>query len=115
MPEMYDRIEQLCQERSTNITALCKELSISRSSLAELKAGRSKSLSAASTAKIAAYFSVDPQYLLAGEKKAPAKLDEQLEGVEYALWGEVRDLTESEKQDILDYVRFKKKQRGDRV
>lgn len=38
-------------------------------------------------------------------------LDEQLKGVEFALWGEVRDLTDDEKQDILDFIKFKKSQR----
>ena len=38
-------------------------------------------------------------------------LDEQLEGVEFALWGEVQDLSDDEKQDILDFIKFKKSQR----
>lgn len=38
-------------------------------------------------------------------------LDEQLEGIDFALWGETRDLTDEEKQDILDFVKFKKSQR----
>ena len=38
-------------------------------------------------------------------------LDEQLEGVEFALWGEVQDLSDEEKQDILDFIKFKKSQR----
>ena len=38
-------------------------------------------------------------------------LDEQLDGVEFALWGEVKDLTDDEKQDILDFIKFKKSQR----
>ena len=37
--------------------------------------------------------------------------EESIENVSYALNGEIRDLTEEEERDILDYVRFKKSQR----
>lgn len=39
-------------------------------------------------------------------------LDQQLSGIDFALSGEIHDLTDAEKQDILDYIRFKKSQRG---
>ena len=42
-------------------------------------------------------------------------LDEQLEGVEFALWDEVKDLSDDEKQDILDFIKFKKSQRKERI
>ena len=60
---MYNRIETLCKERNTNITAMCRELDIARSSLSELKQGRTKSLSYEYTSKIADYFGVDPDYI----------------------------------------------------
>ncbi len=39
-------------------------------------------------------------------------LDQQLSGIDFALSGEIHGLTDNEKQDILDYIRFKKSQRG---
>ena len=60
---------------------------------------------------IAKYFDVSIDYLLGKEDKPT--LDEQLEGVEFALYGEIHDLTEEEKRDILSYVQFKKSQRGE--
>lgn len=60
---MYERIEELCRTRRTNITAMCKELNISRASLSELKSGRTKSLSAEKLLKIADYFGVSIAYL----------------------------------------------------
>ena len=56
MADMYSKIEQLCKENNTNITAMCRLLDISRSTLSELKAGRTKTLSAEYTTKIASYF-----------------------------------------------------------
>ena len=48
------------------------------------------------------------------QKEKPAakssELDQQLEGIDFALFGEVKDLTDEQKQDILDYIRFKKAQ-----
>ncbi len=59
--------------------------------------------------EIADYFEVSVDYLLGREERKPT-LDEQLEGIEFALYGEVKELTDAQKQDILDYARFKKAQ-----
>ena len=54
-------------------------------------------------------FGVSLGYLMGIEDKTND--DESIENVRYALNGEIRDLTEDEERDILDYVRFKKAQR----
>lgn len=61
--------------------------------------------------KLSTFFGVSIDYLL-GKEDEPT-LDEQLDGVEFALFGEIHDLTEEEKRDILSYVQFKKSQRGE--
>ncbi len=66
MSNMYSRIDRLCKNNHTNVTELCRELKIGRSSLSELSRGRSKKLNAESTAKIAEYFNVSPSYLTEG-------------------------------------------------
>lgn len=63
------------------------------------------------TEQIADYFNVTVDYLL-GRETQPT-LDEQLEGIDFALYGEVHDLTDEEKEDILSYIKFKKSQRGE--
>ena len=68
------------------------------------------------TYKIAKVLNVNPVWLMGYDvpmvDEAPEPtLDEQLEGVEFALWGEVQDLSDDEKQDVLDCIKFTKSQR----
>lgn len=61
--------------------------------------------------KCADYFNVSVDYLLGrtDEMQKPS-LDEQMEGIEFALYGEIKELSDEQKQEILDFVRFKKQQ-----
>lgn len=62
--------------------------------------------------RLADHFNVTVDYLLGRtDDPTPPTLDEQLSGIDFALSGEIRDLTDDEKQDILDYVRFKRAQK----
>ena len=73
--------------------------------------------------RIADYFGVTVDYLTGktperkkAEPIAPqiSLSDEALSEIDFALSGELRELTEDEKRDILDYIRFKKQQREGR-
>lgn len=68
--DMNTRIESLCKDNCTNITAMCLHLGIPRAVLSELKSGRTKSLSAENVLKIASYFKVSPEYIMG---KTPIK------------------------------------------
>lgn len=57
--------------------------------------------------KLSSIFDCSIDYLL-GNTNDPRTLDEQLDGIDFALYGETKDLTEEEKEDILDYIRYKK-------
>lgn len=61
--------------------------------------------------KLGEYFGVSVDYLLGAEKKPTAEsseLDRQLEGVDFALYGEVKDLTDEQKRDVLRFIQFLK-------
>lgn len=61
--------------------------------------------------KLADLYGVSVDYLL-GRTDEPRNADEvTIEDVDYALSGEIRELSRDEKLDILDYVRFKRSQR----
>lgn len=63
--------------------------------------------------KIAAFFNVSTDYLLGKEDDAEPSVDQQLSEEEFALFGEVRNLTPEEKKRVLDFIRFTKSQRGE--
>jgi len=59
--------------------------------------------------KIAQFFGVSVDYLLTG-RDGGEDLDSQLDGLEFALFGEVRAMTEDQKRDVLDFARFLRQQ-----
>nr|DAG23194.1 MAG TPA: helix-turn-helix domain protein [Caudoviricetes sp.] len=69
MSDLYSNIHALCENEGIKDGTLCGNIGIRRSFLSELKAGRTKSLSAEVLSKIAAYFNVSVDYLLTGEQK----------------------------------------------
>ena len=60
--------------------------------------------------RIAKYFNASLDDLF-GVKEIPEGESTEMSNIEFALSGEIHDLTEAEKQDVLDYVRFKRAQR----
>lgn len=71
--------------------------------------------------KIADYFHVSVDYLLTGKEATfggvqpgweEGEVDEQLQDVNFALSGEVHELTLSEKKDVLNFIKFVKAQRS---
>lgn len=69
MSDLYSNIHTLCEKEGIKDGTLCASIGIRRSFLSELKAGRTKSLSAEVLSKIASYFNVSVDYLLNGEQK----------------------------------------------
>jgi len=59
---MYEKIQYLCDENGIKPAHLCKEAKIPKSTLSELKQGRTKTLSTQTLSKIANYFGVALDY-----------------------------------------------------
>ena len=108
MADMYSKIEQLCKENNTNITAMCRLLDISRSTLSELKAGRTKTLSAEYTTKIASYFHVSVDYLLgkSQQRNTPAVSAQELSFDDFTMYDEGKKLSEENKAKLLEMAKF---------
>ena len=78
MSEMYDRIQALCAQHGVNVTEMCEALGISRSSLSELKAGRTRELTFKTLLPIAEYFGTTTDYLAGKQHPEPATPDPEL-------------------------------------
>lgn len=68
---MYEKIQDLCNEKGIKIAQLCKAAGIPKSTISELKQGRTKTLSTQTLSKIAQYFNVSLGYF-----------DDSVDGVE---------------------------------
>ena len=67
--DLYNKIKYLCDVHQTNVTQMCKNANIPRSSLSELKMGRSTILSTATLQKIADHFNISIDELLDTKKE----------------------------------------------
>lgn len=138
MDNMYGIIESLCASKGIKPGKLCSELGISRGTIGDLKAGRTKKLSAENVAKIASYFGVSTDYLLGKtssriidlfsgakgycaeeeNKKTPAESGKRsgshdiLDDVDIAFYGDYKELTEDDKATVRDMVRIMRERRS---
>lgn len=117
----YDIYVALCQERKKKPSAVATELGINKSNVSNWK-NNGYTPRGDALQRIADYFNVTTDYLLTGEEKEKptsqmgSELDKQLEGVDFALFGEVKDLDEADKRDVLQFIQFlkgKKEKKGD--
>lgn len=60
--------------------------------------------------KLADLFNVSVDYILGrtDDRQPNNSLDEQLEGVDFALYGETKELSDAQKQDVLKFIKFLK-------
>lgn len=110
MSELYNKIETLCKAHEITITTMCKNAGVSRSSLTDLKSGRSKELSAVAITKIAKYFGVSIDYFIGeenGDKKSTPADDISKSAPEW-----IDQLSDTELVKVDEYVKFLISQRG---
>ena len=76
---MYEKIIELCTEKNIKPAGLCKATGIPKSTLSELKQGRTKKLSTQNLSKIAQYFNVSLDYFDDSYDPVDDKRDELFE------------------------------------
>ena len=114
MAGMYQIIEELCRAHHTNVTAMCRDLQIGRSTLTELKQGRTQTLSATTTSKIAGYFHVSVAYLL-GESNDKQSHTASEDEIKLALFGSEDDITDEMFEEVKAYAQFVKERKQKRM
>lgn len=108
-----ERLKELRKSKKLTLKELGKMVGASESTISLYESGK-RQPDYSTLQRFADVFEVTTDYLL-GREDAPSKADEELQDVDFALYGEVKDLTETEKKDILSYIKFKKAQRGESV
>ncbi|MCQ2451025.1 MAG: helix-turn-helix domain-containing protein [Clostridia bacterium] len=107
MPELYERIENLCKERGVNITVMCSACGIPRASLSDFKSGRKKTLSAKTLSIIADYFDISVDYLYGKESDENA--------LKVALFGGDTVVTDEMWTEVKRYAEFiKERENGNK-
>ena len=115
MADLYENIQQLCQDKGIRPGHLCGELGISRGLMTDLKMGRKKGVNAQTAQKIAAYFGVSVGYLLGqeGSEAVPAEHKKDiLDEVDVAFYGDFKELDEAQKEAVRDMVRLMRQRRS---
>ena len=103
-----DIIKKILFEKKITAKKMCEDCALGVNTLSNIRRGDVKSIETFQI--IADYLNVSVDYLI-GEKTEPAftkSLDEQLEGVDFALYGETKELTDEQKQDVLKFIKFLK-------
>lgn len=100
---IYELIEELCMKKGVNITKLCKDCNIPRSTMTDYKKGRIKSLSLNTLTKIADYFEVSLSYLC---NSSTPQIDEYT--VRQAVFGKETAVSDEMWQELMEYASFLK-------
>ena len=98
---LYDLIAELCFKKGINMTTLCRECGIPRSTMTDYKKERIKSLSLNTLTKIADYFNVDLNFLCGNAQNSVN--EEQLKT---ALFGDDITVTDEMWKEVKSYALY---------
>lgn len=103
-----ERIDQLMLDRQVTPYKVSKETGIGQSTFTRWKK-QSILPDGANLAKLADYFNVSADFLMGRtDDPTPPDTDIDPDEVEFALYQEIRDLTDEQKEEILKYARMVK-------
>lgn len=75
MGTLYERIQALCKSKGVSGSRMCLDLGMSKSTLSDMKNGRTKGLSMPNAQKIASYFGISVDELYGNESKKETPQD----------------------------------------
>ena len=108
MDKLSDVIDARLKEIGIPGSKMCDDLHISRSTLTELRKGRSTTLKAEKAAAIASYLGLSVEELI-GKEKLPTQEGERKisdADIKFALWGDSRDIDDEDLEDVRRYAAF---------
>lgn len=98
-------LQNLRKNKGLSQTELAKKIGVAPSTIGMYETGK-REPNYETLEIIADFFNVDMNYLLG--KEPEQTLDQKLEGIDFALWGVIQDLSDEAKEDILKYAEFAK-------
>ena len=96
------QLRQASKRRRLTQKALADAIGVKHNSVSNWESDRNRP-DPETIRALCALLEVDSNYFLETDP-----MESQLSGVEFALFGEMRELTEQDKQDVLEFIRFKK-------
>ena len=105
MCTLYERIVNLCKKKGVSGSRMCLDLGLSKSTLSNMKNGRTTSLSTANAQKIADYLGVTVGYLLGAEEKEKPTDDGELSPFAQKAVELFNDVPEEQKPVVLAMLR----------
>ena len=73
MGTLYERINALCKSKGVSASRMCLDLGLSKSTMSDMKSGRTKGISFPTAQKIAGYFGITVDELYGEEEKSAKK------------------------------------------
>lgn len=105
----WENFEKECANIGKKPNPVGKDIGVSSGTITKWKNGSIPS--GEILQRLSRYFNVSVDYLLGSTMNRNLQLDKELTDIDFALCGEIHELTDAEKQDILDYIRFKRTQK----
>lgn len=99
-----EELKKLRKQKNLTQSALAAVLGVSAASVAMWETAK-REPDMRMLVRIANYLGVTTDRLLGN---VPPAAEDPVPGLSFALWGESAELTEQQKQDVLDYLRYKK-------
>ncbi|MDY4191305.1 MAG: helix-turn-helix transcriptional regulator [Oscillospiraceae bacterium] len=100
------------RRKSLGLTLLdvAKKVGVSEATVQRWETGSIKNMGQDKVIKLADALLLTPAELM-GYDESSSSLDRQLSEVQFALMSEAEGLSDEDKKDVLDYIRFKKSQK----
>lgn len=106
------KLKELRKENGLTQTEFARVFNISAGTIGNWESG-TRTPDTDMLKRIADFFNTSIDYLLGRDDNRFSFAGSQLKDEEFALIGEVRDLTPEEQKRVLDFIKFTKSQRGD--
>lgn len=114
MGTLYERISDLCKSNGVSRSKMCLDLGLSKSTMSDMKSGRTKGVSMPTAQKIAGYFGITVDELygrepLINEENPTAQMDSEVDEVTIELMDIIQNGSDEDRQDLLDMYKMLKR------